>query len=84
MRVDTALLRLKAVVESDPGALVRVLQFFQMRNVVPHQVTAHRLGSDYLETEIAVDSEEVDRETFRLITSKIERLPMVVAAVICE
>jgi hypothetical protein len=32
---DAAALRLKAIVEADPGALIRLLQLFQIRNVTP-------------------------------------------------
>ena len=48
---DAAALRLKAIVEADPGALIRLLQLFQIRNIVPSAVRARRLGLEYIEAE---------------------------------
>ena len=49
---NAATLRLKAVVEADPGALVRVLQLFQARNLIPRSVASERLGDEYLQIQI--------------------------------
>jgi prephenate dehydratase len=85
MQLDkTAGLRLKAIVESDPGALVRVLQFFQTRNLVPRHVSARRLGGQFLETEIEIDATELESAAFRGIAAKIAELPVVVAVVACD
>lgn len=42
MQFKAAAMRLSVVLEADASALVRVLQFFQARNVVPRSVTARR------------------------------------------
>jgi prephenate dehydratase len=85
MQLDqTAGLRLKAIVESDPGALVRVLQLFQTRNLVPRHVSARRLGAQFLETEIEIDATELESAAFRMIAAKIAELPVVLAVVACD
>ena len=78
---DAAALRLKAIVEADPGALVRLLQLFQIRNIVPRAVRARRLGLEYIEAEIEFDDAELTADTLRLIAAKAQELPITLAAV---
>ena len=78
---NAAALRLKAIVEADPGALIRLLQLFQIRNVVPRAVRARRLGVEYIEAEIEFDRVELPVETLRLIAAKAQELPITLAAV---
>jgi hypothetical protein len=79
-----AALRLKAVVEADPGALVRVLQFFQARNLIPRSVASERLGDEYLQIQIELDPAELAADGFHIVVSKINELPIVLAAVACD
>ncbi len=72
---------LKAIVEADPGALIRLLHLFQARNIVPRAVRARRLGLEYIEAEIEFDSVELSAETLRLIAAKAQELPITLAAV---
>ena len=72
---------LKAIVEADPGALIRLLQLFQARNIVPRAVRARRLGLEYIEAEIEFDNMELSAETLRLIAAKAQELPITLAAV---
>jgi hypothetical protein len=72
---------LKAIIEADPGALIRLLQLFQIRNIVPRAVRARRLGLEYIEAEIEFDSVELSAETLRLIAAKAQELPITLAAV---
>ena len=81
---DAAVLRLKAIVEADPGALIRLLQLFQIRNIVPLHVRARRLGCEFLETEIELDSAEISGDVLRLIAAKAQELPITLAAVVLE
>ena len=81
---NAAALRLKAVVEADPGALVRVLQFFQARNLIPRTVASERLGDEYLQIQIELDPAELAGDGFRIVVSKINELPIVLAAVACD
>jgi prephenate dehydratase len=81
---NAAALRLKAVVEADPGALVRVLQFFQARNLIPRTVASERLGAEYLQIQIELDPTEIADDGFRIVVSKINELPVVLAAVACD
>jgi hypothetical protein len=81
---NAAALRLKAVVEADPGALVRVLQFFQARNLIPRTVASERLGDEYLQIQIELDPAQLADDGFRIVVSKINELPIVLAAVACD
>jgi hypothetical protein len=78
---DAAALRLKAIVEADPGALVRLLQLFQIRTIVPRAVRARRLGLEYIEAEIEFDDAELTADTLRLIAAKAQEMPITLAAV---
>ena len=81
---NAAVLRLKAVVEADPGALVRVLQLFQARNLIPRSVASERLGDEYLQIQIELDPAALPVEGFQLVVSKMNELPVVLAAVACD
>lgn len=79
-----AALRLKAIVEADPGALIRLLQLFQIRNVIPLRVRSRRLGREFIEAEIELDAAEVTSDTLRLVAAKAQELPITLAAVVLE
>jgi hypothetical protein len=79
-----AALRLKAIVEADPGALIRLLQLFQIRNVTPLLVRSRRLGVEYIEAEIELADAEMSVDTLRLIAAKAQELPITLAAVVLE
>ena len=81
---NPAATRLKVLVEADPGSLVRVLQFFQARNVTPLRLAAHRLGAEYLQIDIDVADTEVSADALRMIVSKIGELPVSLCAVVCD
>lgn len=81
---NTAVARLKAVVEADPGSLVRVLQLFQARNVIPLRVDARRMGADFLEIEVHLHLTELSSDAMRIVVSKINELPIVIAVVACD
>lgn len=83
-RPDAAALRLKAIVEADPGALIRLLQLFQIRNVTPLRVRARRLGCEFIETEIEFNEAEITIDMLRLIAAKAQELPITLAAVVLE
>lgn len=72
---------LKAIIEADPGALIRLLQLFQTRNIVPRAVRARRLGLEYIEAEIEFDDVQLTAETLRLIAAKAQELSITLAAV---
>jgi hypothetical protein len=81
---DAAALRLKAIVEADPGALIRLLQLFQIRNVTPLRVRARRLGGEFIEAEVELDAAEVTIDILRLVAAKAQELPITLAAVVLE
>lgn len=74
MQFDTAATRLTVILEADPSALVRVLQFFQSRNVVPTHVSARRTCDGWLEIEIGVGANEISSDAMRVITAKVRAL----------
>jgi len=76
--------RLKAVIELEPGSLVRVLHFFQARNVTPTRVTAERLGPELLSIEVDVAAGDLTAEAMRAVTAKVAQLPVSICAVVCE
>ena len=82
--LDPAALRLKAIVEADPGALIRLLQLFQIRNVTPVRVQSRRLGCEYVEAEIELNPAEMTMETLRLVAAKAQELPITMVAVVLE
>lgn len=82
--VDTSVRRLKAILESDPGGLVRVLHFFQARNVTPVRVTAERLGPDLLDVVIDVAADELPNDALQVIVAKIGAMSVSVCAVLCD
>jgi hypothetical protein len=75
---------LKAVLESDPGALVRMLHLFQTRSIVPVRVEARRLGAEFLEVEIVLDAASIPPETLHTLVAKARELPIVVVATLCD
>jgi len=76
--------RLKALVESDPGALIRVLQFFQARNITPLSVNAQRVGAAFVEIEIDVAEGELCDDGLRLTVARVNELPIAICAVVCD
>jgi hypothetical protein len=80
---NAAARRLKVVAEADPGALVRVLQFFQGRNIVPRRAASLRIAREIIEIEVEVDAADCTDEAFRAVVAKVDQLPIVIAAVVC-
>ena len=76
--------RLKAVVESDPGSLARVLHLFQARNVTPVRVAARRLGPEFLEIEIDVAGEDLSTDAMQLLSTKVREMTIAICAVACD
>ena len=81
MSTQNAQLRFRAVAEADPSTLVRILHLLQARNVVPQRVSSQRLGSEYLELQVEVPSEELSADAFRIIVAKVNELAVVLTAV---
>ena len=79
---NAAARRLKVVAEADPGALVRVLQFFQGRNIVPRRAFSLRIAREIIEIEVEVDPADCTEEAFRAVVAKVDQLPIVIAAVV--
>ena len=82
--VDTSVRRLKAILESDPGGLVRVLHFFQARNITPIRVTAERLGPALVNVVIDVAVDELPNDALQVIAAKIGEMSVSVCTVLCD
>jgi hypothetical protein len=80
---DPAVRRLRAVVEADPTAVIRVLHQFQLRNLIARRVSAQLLGNEYIEIDIEVDSSAGTSEAFDALVAKINQMVSVVTAVAC-
>lgn len=83
-QINPAARRVKILAEADPGALARILQPFQILNVVPISFHAQRVGATYLEVTLELAPNEVPSETARLVVAKLAQLPAVMAAVSCD
>lgn len=84
-----AVWRLSATTEADPGVLVRVLQFLQLRNVVPRRVLvqhtyAHDEAAEVLRIEIEVRACDLTREALVRVAAKIGELPAVLTVLLDE
>ncbi len=82
--VHTQTRRLKVIAEADPGALARILQPFQILNIVPLRFEAARIGEAYLEVCVDVHADELAAESFAQINAKLGQLPIVLTAVTCD
>jgi hypothetical protein len=80
MQFNAAATRLSVVLEADPSALVRVLYFFQSRNVVPLSVVARRACAETIEVEVEVAVSDLDAAAMNIIMAKVEALPSAFSA----
>ena len=73
-----SLVRLRVTAEADPGALARVLERFQNRNIIPRCIRAEWGVAGTLH--IQVDVIGVSEQVISLITAKLNRIPCVLNA----
>jgi hypothetical protein len=74
---SAALLRLRVTAEPDSGALIRVLERFQILNLIPRRVIAE-CGTRQLHIHIDIFGIPEERLTF--ITAKLGQVPCVIEA----
>ena len=74
----TALLRLHVVADADPGALMRVLESFQMLNAIPRRVVAEVASPDRLY--VSIDITGLSELRLSLIAAKLGQVPSIVSA----
>ena len=79
---EAAVMRLRAMVEAEPSALVRVLQQLQARNLVPLRVCASRLGSDLMEIEVELSG--LASCTLQSLAAKIGQMPFAFIVMVCD
>jgi len=77
-QVSNSLLRLRVVADADPGALARVLERFQILNILPRRVSAEFGTNDIVH--VQVDVFGLPEEQLALIVGKIRQAPCVVNA----
>lgn len=75
VQIATQLLCLRVRAESDPGALARVVGFFQSLNVVPRRVLAE-FGTDAA-LHIRVDVTGLTEHRLSVIAAKIGQIPSI-------
>ena len=66
---------LRVTAEADPGALTRVVSFFQTLNVVPHRVIAEFGTGDTLH--IRIDVAGLTETHLSRIAAKIQQIPSI-------
>lgn len=74
---SATLLRLRVTAEPDSGALIRVLERFQILNLIPRRVIAD-CGTQQLH--IHIDIFGIPEERLTLITAKLSQVPCVIGA----
>ncbi len=73
-----ARLALRVTAEADPSAFIRVLTFFQNRNLIPVRIEAELATNRILH--IRIDTSDVPEEQMALIAAKVCQVPCVLNA----
>lgn len=76
--------RLEVETDLDPGNLIRVLHFFQARNVTPVRVQAQRVGEDGYAITVDVPVSDLPLEVMKLIAAKIAEMPFAIQSAVRE
>jgi hypothetical protein len=76
--------RLEVETDLDPGNLIRVLHFFQTRNVTPERVYAQRLAEDFYAITVDVEISELSLDVMKLIAAKIAEMPFAMRSAVRE
>jgi hypothetical protein len=74
--------RVQAVVEAEPGAVIRILQLFQARNLVPRRVSAQIIGAEYIQMDVEIAG--LSHQVACQIVAKIRAVPSVFAAALWD
>lgn len=70
--------RLRAIADADPSALICILQYLRRANVAPKSVWTQRRRR-FIEIKIELDN--LSHEAFDRLVADVEQMPMVIAAV---
>jgi hypothetical protein len=76
--------RLEVETDLDPGNLIRVLHFFQTRNVTPVRVYAQRVAEDSCAITVDVEVSELSLDVMKLIAAKIAEMPFAIRSAVRE
>lgn len=76
--------RLEVETDLDPGNLIRVLHFFQTRNVTPERVYAQRVAEDSYAIAVDVEISELSLDVMKLIAAKIAEMPFAMRSAVRE
>lgn len=76
--------RLDVETDVDPGNLIRILHFFQTRNVTPVCVKARRVAEDACVITVNVAIPDLSLDVMRLIAAKIGEMPFAIRSAVRE
>lgn len=76
--------RLDVETDGDPANLIRVLHFFQARNVTPLRVYARRIAVDGYAISVDVAVADLSLDVMRLIAAKIAEMPFAIRSAVNE
>ncbi len=76
--------RLEVQADLDPGNLIRVLHFFQTRNVTPVCVHAQRVSEDTFAITVDVEISDLSLDVMNLIAAKIAEMPFAIRSAVRE
>ncbi len=76
--------RLDVETDLDPANLIRVLHFFQTRNVTPLRVYARRVAVDGYAISVDVAVADMSLEVMKLISAKIAEMPFAIRSAVNE
>ena len=76
--------RLQVHTDLDPGSLIRILHFFQTRNVTPVCVHAQRIGDDGCVIIVDVATSDLSLDVMSLIAAKIAELPFAIRSSVLD
>lgn len=76
--------RLDVETDLDPANLIRVLHFFQARNLTPLRVYARRVAVDGYAISVDVAVSDLSLDVMRLIAAKIAEMPFAIRSAVNE
>lgn len=74
--------RLDVETDVDPGSLIRILHFFQTRNVTPVYVNARRVAEDECVITVGVEISDLSLDVMKLIAAKVAEIPFTIRATV--
>jgi hypothetical protein len=76
--------RLEVETDLDPGNLIRILHFFQTRNVTPVRVYAQCVAEDTCVITVDVEISDLSLDVMKGIAAKIAEMPFAIRSTVRE